>query len=73
MAIEYDGRQHAEVEVWESDHPRQNDVVLSGWIVLRYSRRMYLREPERIVREVRQALAQAAARTASPSPAPSVA
>lgn len=73
VAIEYDGRQHAEVEVWESDHPRQNDVVLSGWTVLRYTRRMYLREPERIVREVRQALAQAAARTASPPPAPSVA
>ena len=50
-------RQHAEIEVWESDHPRQNDVVLSGWTLLRYTRRMYLREPERIVREVRWALA----------------
>lgn len=62
VAIEYDGRQHAELEVWEADHPRQNDVVLAGWTILRYTRRMYLREPERIVREVRQALAAARAR-----------
>lgn len=30
VAIEYDGRQHAELEVWEADHPRQNDVVWRG-------------------------------------------
>jgi Protein of unknown function (DUF559) len=70
VAIEYDGAQHAELEVWESDHRRQNDVVLSGWTVLRYTRRMYLHEPERIVREVRHALAQARARAGSPAPAP---
>jgi hypothetical protein len=68
VAIEYDGKQHAEVEVWEGDHPRQNDVVLSGWTVLRYTRRMYLREPDRIVREVRRALTNARLRAAEPSP-----
>ena len=58
IAIEYDGRQHAELEVWEADHPRQNDIVLAGWTVLRYTRRTYLRQPERIVREVGAALAR---------------
>ncbi len=50
-----------------SDHPRQNDVVLSGWTLLRYTRRMYLRQPERIVREVRRALAGSEGTPAEPA------
>jgi very-short-patch-repair endonuclease len=69
VAIEYDGTQHTEREVWERDHPRQNAIVLTGWTVLRYTRRMYLREPERIVREVRRALAQARPAAGLPLPA----
>jgi hypothetical protein len=67
VAIEHDGRQHTELEIWEDDHPRQNAIVLEGWTVLRYTRRAYLREPDRIVREVRRALnvARAAGRVAT--------
>ena len=61
VAIEYDGAGHLRGDRWEADHGRQNLVVLDGWTVLRYTRRMYLREPERIVREVRAALERARA------------
>ncbi len=61
VAIEYDGVGHLARDRWEADHGRQNLVVLEGWTVLRYTRRMYLREPERIVREVRAALERARA------------
>jgi hypothetical protein len=59
VALEYDGSQHMARAVWESDHPRQNGIVLTGWTVLRYTRRDYLTEPDRILGEVRRALAQA--------------
>lgn len=59
VAIEYDGVGHLVRDRWEADHGRQNVVVLEGWTVLRYTRRMYLHEPERIVREVRAALQRA--------------
>ncbi len=61
VAIEYDGVGHLARDRSEADHGRQNLVVLEGWTVLRYTRQMYLREPERIVREVRAALERARA------------
>jgi len=61
VAIEYDGIGHLARDTWEADHGRQNLVVLEGWTVLRYTRQMYLRDPGRIVREVRAALERARA------------
>lgn len=55
IAIELDGSVHREKEVWERDLPRQNDLVLSGWIVLRFSWDRYVMRPESVVAEVRAA------------------
>ncbi len=49
-------------EVRERDLPRQNDLVLRGWAVLRFSKARVLRRPESIVAEVRQARADALTR-----------
>ena len=55
IAIEIDGRVHLEAEVRERDLPRQNDLVLSGWIVLRFTWSRYRTRPASIVAEVRAA------------------
>jgi len=55
IAIELDGRVHLDEEVRERDLPRQNDLVLSGWIVLRFTWRRFQTRPESIVAEVRDA------------------
>ena len=55
IAIELDGRIHLDEDVRELDLPRQNDLVLSGWIVLRFTWRRYRDRPESIVAEVRDA------------------
>ncbi|HJR27041.1 MAG TPA: DUF559 domain-containing protein [Acidimicrobiales bacterium] len=52
IAIEVDGRVHLEEEVRERDLPRQNDLVLAGWTVLRFSWKRFVEHPERIVSEV---------------------
>ena len=44
IAIELDGSHHLEAEVRERDLPRQNDLVLLGWTVLRFSWKRF-REP----------------------------
>lgn len=59
IAIELDGSVHLEDEVRERDLPRQNDLVLSGWTVLRFTWRRFRDQPERLVAEVRAALAAA--------------
>jgi very-short-patch-repair endonuclease/predicted transcriptional regulator of viral defense system len=56
IAIEADGGIHLEPHVHEKDLPRQNDLVLVGWTVLRYTWKRYTTRPERIVSEVRAAL-----------------
>lgn len=64
VGIETDGADHLRRDRWEADHARQNAVVLSSWTILRYTWRDYRDEPDRIVREVREALRQAADRAA---------
>jgi very-short-patch-repair endonuclease len=56
LAIELDGSVHLLAEVRERDLPRQNDLVLSGWTVLRFTWDTFAQRPERIVNEVRAAL-----------------
>lgn len=55
IAIELDGAVHRDKEVWERDQPRQNDLLLNGWIVLRFSWDRYVKRPTSIVAEVRAA------------------
>jgi very-short-patch-repair endonuclease len=56
IAIELDGIIHLEQEVRERDLPRQNDLVLLGWTVLRFSWPRMQSRPELVVAEVRHAL-----------------
>lgn len=55
IAIELDGRIHLDPVVHERDLPRQNDLILEGWIVLRFTWRRLQQRPESIVAEVRSA------------------
>ena len=56
IAIEADGRIHLDEDVRERDLPRQNDLVLRGWTVLRFSWKRVTNRPELVVAEVRNAL-----------------
>ena len=57
IAIELDGDHHLEAEVREKDLPRQNDLVLLGWTVLRFSWKRFCERPELVVAEIRAAIA----------------
>lgn len=59
IAIELDGSVHLEADVRERDLPRQNDLMLLGWTVLRFSWRRFADHPEHVVAEIRAALARA--------------
>jgi very-short-patch-repair endonuclease len=61
IAIELDGRVHLQPDVWERDLPRQNDLVLLGWTVLRFTWNRYTSRPASVVAEVRSARAAARA------------
>lgn len=63
IAIEWDGSAHLDEDVRDADLPRQNDLVLLGWTVLRFSYRRLRDRPDSIVREIRAALAAAGRRT----------
>ncbi len=56
IAIELDGRIHEETEVRERDLPRQNDLVLLGWIVLRFTWKRLRERPDLVVAEIRAAI-----------------
>lgn len=56
IAIECDGDVHLLSEVRERDLPRQNDLVIEGWTVLRFSRERILRRPDAVVRDIRTAV-----------------
>lgn len=62
IAIELDGRDHLDADVRERDLPRQNDLILCGWTVLRFSWSRLRDRPESVVAEVRAAI-DAARRT----------
>jgi predicted transcriptional regulator of viral defense system len=59
VVIELDGSVHLHPEVRERDLVKQNDLVLAGWTVLRFSYGRYRRYPERVATEIRAALAAA--------------
>lgn len=59
IAIECDGSIHLDAEVRERDLPRQNDLVLVGWTVLRFSNARILDRPDAVVREIRDAITAA--------------
>jgi very-short-patch-repair endonuclease len=61
LAVELDGSVHLQRDVWERDRPRQNQLELLGWTVLRFSWRTLVEHPEVIVREIADALRRARA------------
>lgn len=57
IAIEGDGFEfHSERTQFEHDRARQNDLVLAGWLILRFTWRQIVHEPELVVRRLRAAL-----------------
>jgi very-short-patch-repair endonuclease len=58
IAIEGDGfGVHTETSTFESDRDRQNELVLAGWRVLRFTWRQVVDRPDWVVDQVRRALA----------------
>lgn len=56
IAIELDGAEHLDREVRERDLPRQNDLVLLGWTVLRFSWARFIKRPDAVLSEIRAAI-----------------
>ncbi len=57
LAIEIDGRAyHDDAGTFETDRWRQNDVVLAGWRVLRFTWRMLTEQPQIVLATIRRAL-----------------
>lgn len=56
LAVEIDGRLHHGADAFEKDRWRQNDLVLDGWRVLRFTWSMLVETPELVVAAVEQAL-----------------
>lgn len=62
VVVEIDGRLHAtNLEIFENDRWRQNDLVLDGWIVARFTWAMLTEHPETVLATIRAALAMAKA------------
>ena len=61
VAIELDGKHHLNEAVWQRDLPRQNDLVLAGWVVLRFTWERFSRRPDQLIKEIRAALDTTAA------------
>ena len=58
LAIEIDGRAyHDDAATFENDRWRQNDVVLAGWRVLRFTWQMLTERPQIVLATIRRALA----------------
>ncbi|MEA1902131.1 MAG: type IV toxin-antitoxin system AbiEi family antitoxin domain-containing protein [Actinomycetota bacterium] len=58
IVIEGDGRRwHALFDAFGTDRRRDNAAQLSGWIVLRFTWEMIVKEPESVIADVRRALA----------------
>ncbi len=65
LAVEIDGKAyHVLSEDWESDLTRQNDIVLAGWRVLRFSAAALRDQPETVIATLRTALGLRPARVA---------
>ncbi|HLL64771.1 MAG TPA: DUF559 domain-containing protein [Micromonosporaceae bacterium] len=59
IGIEYDGDQHRERATFQRDAVRLNRLRLCGWTVLRFTADDVLRHPDRMVAQIRQAIAAA--------------
>lgn len=59
IAIELDGAVHRDRDVFERDRPRQNGIVLEGWMVLRFTWKDMVDDPDGLVASVRAAIALA--------------
>jgi very-short-patch-repair endonuclease len=59
IAIELDGAVHLQRAVRERDLARQNDLVLLGWTVLRFSWRRFVERPDLVLAEIQAAIAAA--------------
>lgn len=58
LAVEIDGRLHeTDRGIFESDRWRQNQLVLQGWRVLRFTWSMLTQHPELVIQAIRSALA----------------
>jgi very-short-patch-repair endonuclease len=64
IAIELDGAVHLDRHVRERDLPRQNDLVLLGWTVLRFTWERLQTRPDRVVAEIAAAIRSAERRVA---------
>jgi very-short-patch-repair endonuclease len=62
IAIECDGSIHLVEEVRDRDLTRQNDLILVGWTVLRFSYERLRTRPEAVLAEIRAALEAVGAR-----------
>lgn len=57
VAIEVDGRaHHSDRRAFERDRARQNQLVLMGWLVLRFTWEQITEQPELVIATVRQAI-----------------
>jgi very-short-patch-repair endonuclease len=65
LAVEVDGLVHLDEAVWQKDQRRQNDLVLVGWTVLRFSWDRIVHHPEAVVTEIRSAIRRAERRLAA--------
>jgi predicted transcriptional regulator of viral defense system len=61
IAIECDGSVHLDPAVRERDLARQNDLVLAGWTILRFSYDRVRTRPDLVIAEIRAAIAAARA------------
>ncbi len=53
VALEGDGFEfHSDLEQFDRDRARQNDLVLAGWLVLRFSWRHIVRQPEWVADQI---------------------
>lgn len=60
IAIEVDGYgPHSSRAAFQSDRVRQNDLVGLGWMVLRFTWADVVRRPERVARQIAQAIGRA--------------
>jgi very-short-patch-repair endonuclease len=58
VVVEGDGRRwHTLFDAFEEDRRRDNAAQLAGWIVLRFTWRMIIDEPEMVATSIREALA----------------
>ena len=58
IGIETEGKIHLDEEVNRSDHQRRNQLLIGGWIVLHFTYFEVTRQPEMVLRVIREAIAE---------------